>query len=207
MISEMSPLNTSIAASVFVTSKLQYALDPQAGEYIDLADYDSKEHFVDAMQTLLHDDYGEPNARLYYPSKTLDFAELNLVTTDNIDSRVWDILSIQDDDDILMLEAFIVLFGWLDQQIPVLILGDDPDNQAFSFQNKTVDDLLIDAKARFRGQFSSDTDFAYDELESRGFMINLPKIIEDNLDIDAIASIYMRQMNLKQHNGFYFQDY
>ena len=65
-----------------------------------------------------------------------------------------------------------------------------------------VSELFEIAQERTLGNHSDINDFGYAFLDAKGFMDNLPKIIEENIDIDTISKGLM--MTHKTLNGWYF---
>lgn len=145
-------------------------------------DYQDKKEFMAAAKSYVKGSTGEdkPKIRFEFDDDSV-FSGTDLITENNIDERVWEYLTLDDEKTIEMVLAFTALY---------------PE------QKGNVSELREIAEQQVVGRFSEITDFGYAFLESKGFMDNLPKIIENNIDIDAISEGLM--MSHKTLNNWYF---
>lgn len=157
------------------------AENPDDQTELNLLDYQNKNQFMAAAKKAIHDATGEdkPEMRFEYDDATV-FDNTNLVSENNIDESVWEYFVLTDED-MAMTAAFATLY---------------PD------ETGNVSELVDIAEERTLGNHGDINDFGYAFLDAKGFMDNLPRIIEDNIDIDAISEGLM--MTHKTLNGWYF---
>jgi hypothetical protein len=147
----------------------------------DLVDFQNKNQFMKAAIEAVCASTGEtkPELRFEYDDASI-FEGTSLVSEKNIDEKVWEYLNLTGDV-ALMTASFSMLY---------------PDEAG------NISELREIAEERAVGEYDKITDFGYAYLDANGFMDNLPPIIENNLDIDAISEGLM--MNHKTLNNWYF---
>lgn len=147
-----------------------------------LNEYQDKNKFMAAAKSFVEKSTGETNPELRFEfDENSIFAGTNLITENSIDEKVWEYLALEDEDAIEMTASFATLY---------------PDEAG------SVSELFVIASERSVGKHDKITDFGYAFLEANGFMENLPTIIENNIDIDAISKGLM--MTHKTLNNWYF---
>lgn len=151
-----------------------------------LGDYQNKNQFMAAATALVEGSTGEtkPELRFEFDEDSV-FKGSNLITENSIDEKVWEYFSLYnedtDEETIEMVVAFAMLYP--EQKGNVSELRELADKQAV-------------------GHYTDINDFGYAFLDAKGFMDNLPKIIEENIDIDTISKGLM--MTHKTLNNWYF---
>lgn len=154
-----------------------------------LADYNSKDDFMESIRADITEEGGDPNA-----FKFVDLPEnlvlMKLITENDVNPVVWDILKIEEDEDINILAAYISLTN---------------------IEINNADDIIATldkAKEVYTGNYNRRPDWAYNYLEQMGAMEGLNPIIANNLDIDSIAAELMMSNNIKvaetETGWFYF---
>ena len=154
-----------------------------------LADYNSKDDFMESVRADITEEGGDPNV-----FKFVDLPEnlvlMKLITENDVNPVVWNILKIEEDEDINILAAYISLTN---------------------IEINNADDIIATldkAKEAYTGNYNRRPDWAYNYLEQMGAMEGLNPIIANNLDIDSIAAELMMSNNIKvaetETGHFYF---
>ena len=156
--------------------------NPDDQTELNLMDYENKKQFMAAALGAVTECTGEtkPEFRFEYDDATV-FENTDLVSENNISEKVWEYFTFDNDDDIAMIAAFATLY---------------PE------ESGSMSGLYELATERSVGEYTNINDFGYGYLEANSFMDNLPKIIEENIDIDTISSGLM--MTHKVLNNWYF---
>ena len=187
-------LNTNVDSTVTVKFKDNSVTD---GEHLDfsyaLADYPSKAEFMVEMLDDLQAAIASDEAINFSFHEIPDnFAKMGLITLNNINEAVWEVLELTD-------EQIVMLAAWV--SIKSFDMG--------SNEKINVINTLEMAAESFSGNYVSREEWAYNELEDRGIMEKLPKIIENNLMIESIAAEMMQADNVKvvetEAGNFYFK--
>lgn len=191
------PLNTAVDSGLFVstTAIMDGSDTTKTGEYYTLSDFENKSAFLKEIQ----EDYAVRGSMVtptfVFSDVPTTFKPLNLIGDNDLDAQVWQFLEIEDEDQLDMTVAFAAIFGM----------------ENGSKEKSAVEATRELAESRYFGKHDNDVDYAYSELENRGFMENLPPIIENNLDIDTIASQLIMNDNVKiseiPNGRFYFRSY
>lgn len=186
-------LNTTVDSEVFVTTAQAVVANAHAGDYYTLAEFEDKAAFLEKINADFAEE-GKPSTFIFSELPPV-FEPLDLLSDGDIDAQLWELLAVEDEDDIDVVVAFAAAFGMAEA----------------SEDMNAVEVTLELAKSRLYGKYDSDVEYAYADLESSGFMENLPPIIENNLDIDSIAAELKQANNVKvseiPNGNFYFRDH
>lgn len=187
-------LNNDIDSTITVKSKPSSASDDKPLDIVyALADYPSKAEFMLEMLDDLQEAIASDEAINFSFHEIPDnFAKMGLITLNSINEAVWEVLELTDEQ-IEMLAAWVSIKGF-----------DIGSNEKINVIN-----TLEMAAESFSGNYVSREEWAYNELEDRGVMEKLPKIIENNLMIENIAAEMMQADNVKvvetEAGNFYFK--
>ena len=156
--------------------------NPNNETELNLMDYQNKNQFIAAVKKAILDATGETKPEIRFEFEDAEIFEgTNLLSEKHVDEVVFEYLSLEIEDVIGMTLAFATLY---------------PEEKG------NVSELRELAEERNFGCHDDINDFAYEFLDKKGFMNNLPVIIENNIDIDAIAEGLM--MTHKTLNNWYF---
>lgn len=159
---------------VYVGTYAKYNDGSIFGAWVDLSSFDSHDAFIEHCKAL-HKDEQDPELMFQdyegFPEYYYNECE--------IDPDLWDNYINLDDDDKLLLEAYIDATG---------------DNDA------TIDD----ARDSFYGKFDSDFDFAYDYIESTGLLSGLDESIKRYFDYETFTGDLL--YDFPNANGYYFSN-
>lgn len=163
---------------IFVSS----AANPDDQTQMFLGDYQNKNQFIAAAKSFIFDATSEtdPEIRYEFDEDTV-FDGTGLITENSIDEKAWEYLSLEIEEVIERTLAFAM---------------------AFPNEGANVSEIRELAEERSFGKHSEITDFGYAFLDKKGFMENLPKIIEENIDINTISLGLM--MTHTVYNDWYF---
>ena len=191
------PLNTAVDSTLFVTTTaiMDGSDTTHVGEHYTLSDFESKSAFFKEIKEDFAIRGSMVTPTFVFLDVPITFKPLNLVSDNDLDAQIWQFLEIEDEEQLDMTVAFAAIFGM----------------ECGSKEKSAVEATRELAESRYFGKHDNDVDYAYSELEAKGFMENLPPIIENNLDIDNIASQLIMNDNVKiseTPNGrFYFRSY
>ena len=172
---------TTTKASVFVTT---YGVGNRfgfaTGKWFDLTQYSDKDEFIEAATKYAQEELKDFDPELCFSDIECSFSSLELISESYIDSDVWEVLEMSDYD-LEILTAY---------------------KDAMGCEIESVSDSLDEAKDCYAGYWESDEDYASDYLEESGYMVNLPPIIANNIDLEGVAKELLQGMG--ESNGHYF---
>lgn len=165
-------------AAVYCGTYRKYNEASLFGKWMNLADYDSKEEFLEACAEL-HKDEEDPEFMFQDWENIPD----GMIGESWIDERIWGLIESDIDDDVL--EAYIGCFGL-------------PDNKY------DADDIAKEIRDKYVGYFDSDYDFGYAIAHDWG-AIDIPESCEPYFDYESFGRDC--GYDYSQFNGHYFQEW
>ena len=157
--------------SIYVGTYEKYNNGSIAGAWVDVEKFNDHEAFIDYCLEL-HKDEDDPELMF----QDIDEIPSLYYSESGIDPRLWDWLSL-DDDDKELLEAY---------REGINEEGD-----------------IEDARDAYQGKFDNDIDFIMDLLESCG---DIPKDLPSYLVIDWEATTKNLMYDFVESNGYYFRN-
>lgn len=173
----MEDITTIKESAIYVGTYAKYNNGDLSGKWMNLADYSSKEDFLEACAEI-HNDEDEDSLELMFQ----DWENIpdGLVGESFVSPVIWDMIETDDRD----LE---ILYNYVEAT------GADLNADNFS-------DMLTEANDRFYGEFDSDEDLAYQYVEECGREI--PEWLSSYIDYEKMG----REMawDFYEFNGFYY---
>lgn len=143
-------------ARVWATSYGLYNQGRLIGKWYDLTDFDCKDDFIEAVQADLAPYDDDPEILF------CDWEDIprTMISESSIDDEVWDWISLDEDDQQLLLVYRDHCMGGAD---------------------------IDDAREAFQGRFRSEADWAEDFWESTGMISEIPEHARNYIDFEAFA--------------------
>lgn len=178
---------TLLSFEVFVGTKQSEKPDGEpVGTWFDLSEYRTKGDFLKDAKAFAIEELNDSHPELhYYNYSGGDLETEGLISKTNIDSRVWDYLSLESWEAINMTRAFEFLYAEEAKE-----LG-------------SISKIYELAHERSCGHHTSIEEFGYDYLDEMDYMKDLPAIIEANLDITALSTSLLNTTH-KSCDNWYF---
>lgn len=181
----MLTLRSLFTVDVFVSTAAIVAgkeKDLDVGRWFDLTHFDNKDEFLKAAIPIIKELSGEDNPTLYFGDKHAHFDITSLITTSDINDRVWDLMAITEEDYDL-LTAYLNCFN--------------------EEENEAVLKSLEKAKNQLVCHFATDDEIIEDYLVSG---CGLDSIVANTImtHLDKAPFVAQITSDMKTDNNYYF---
>lgn len=170
----MNTLISTLTASVFVSCVS--AAKTKEGKWFDLTDYETHGDFMRAVTEYAKATFKAESTEIRYINNSFNFEKIGMADQYHVYAGLWDLLKINDEAEICLLHAYLAAFDMVD--------GDSIETGVMATYEA--------AKAHHIGVYTKQAEFVREWLTKNGHLENVTPLVANNLDLDAIGDVVMK---------------